>query len=335
MADFILTPSPDQPMGLVEEKVNNFQLGVYSNENENKIRQKISPSLRDLQSRNSRVKALSRLFEDPNDDYAKKTNVTKPSNFIRKLSTETEELRTEPPEAVKLHGAAEELIKTEETYIKSLESGMKNYLQVIKYGENDIPASLRHQSHQLFGNIEEILAFEKNFFHPKLIACRGKLEAIAEVINSFIQNDSLYCYVLYNLNYKNVQPLIASHFKFLTKKFNGLGIESFLIQPVQRLPRIQMILCAMIKELGKNISSFRKAEIATCCIAEKNMQRLLNRCNEAMEIHDIVETQAKTSLNLGIISTIQNQFGINNNNEPEMMLVPKLSTSSRLRKPVR
>lgn len=65
-------------------------------------------------------------------------------------------------------------------------------------------------------------------------------------------------------------------------------MNSFLLQPIQRLPRYKMLLVEVIKELGNTLESV-KDQIASCCIAEKNMQRLLDTVNESMSINDIHE----------------------------------------------
>jgi hypothetical protein len=65
-----------------------------------------------------------------------------------------------------------------------------------------------------------------------------------------------------------------------------LGINSFLLQPIQRLPRYQMLLNEIIKDLSKDLENTKQA-IAACCVAEKNIQRLLDTVNESMSINDI------------------------------------------------
>ena len=49
-----------------------------------------------------------------------------------------------------------------------------------------------------------------------------------------------------------------------------------------------MLLMEVIKELGNTLESV-KDQIAACCIAEKNMQRLLDTVNESMSINDLHE----------------------------------------------
>ena len=313
--------------GLVEEKVNIYRLGVYKDETELKELTEKSPSLKELQNGAHRVKALSKMFENKVEIFGKKDSTGKPKSFVRRISIE---LEAEKP--TNLQRTVLELIHTEETYIHNLEHGIKNFVQIIKDGGVEVPTSLHHQANRLFGNIDDILKFNKNFFH-RLIKCGKNVRAIAELFTNLIQDEYFYCYVVYNVNYKNVELMITTYLDFFKKTFNGrLGIESFLIQPVQRLPRYQLILCAMIKELSKDLTNTDKTSLAACCIAEKNMQRLLTRCNEGMMIHDIVETR-EVSVQLGILATMQTDHGLSQE-EPELLLIPRACSYFPMRRPV-
>lgn len=69
-----------------------------------------------------------------------------------------------------------------------------------------------------------------------------------------------------------------------------LGINSFLVQPIQRLPKYQLLLSQLIKEFGKQLNEDGvKLIIAACCRAEKHIQRLLDRVNNSMSINDIID----------------------------------------------
>lgn len=58
-----------------------------------------------------------------------------------------------------------------------------------------------------------------------------------------------------------------------------LGIISFLLRPVQRLPRYQLILSNLARELMKNLETNKEA-VAGCFEAEKSVQTLLNIVNK-------------------------------------------------------
>lgn len=72
-------------------------------------------------------------------------------------------------------------------------------------------------------------------------------------------------------------------------------MNSFLVQPIQRLPKYKLLLGQLFLELKRIFVSDSlhdnriKNEIAACCLAEKQLQRLLDSVNESMNINDIVD----------------------------------------------
>jgi RhoGEF domain len=171
---------------------------------------------------------------------------------------------------------------------------------------------------------------------------KGNVKLIAEFMSSFIQSDLFYCYIVYAINHKSAEQLITTHSEYFEhlRRVSGdlLGINSFFIQPIQKLPRYKMLFDEMIKELSRDVSMGDKeavAAVAACCIAEKSLQRLLNRCNEAMYINDILETHVySASVQLGTLMTMQRDFGVDID-EPLMILVPKTNSNFKFQSPVR
>lgn len=101
-------------------------------------------------------------------------------------------------------------------------------------------------------------------------------------------------YVLYAINRKRAEKLTDMNRAFFADRQNmmadRLGVNSFLVQPIQRLPRYQLLLRELIKELGKSLEVIGvKESIASCCRAEKHLQRLLDQVNGSMSIIDIVD----------------------------------------------
>lgn len=81
------------------------------------------------------------------------------------------------------------------------------------------------------------------------------------------------------------------YFKEIQNKIGDkLGVNSFLVQPIQRLPKYKLLLGQLISELGKRLEGDGvKQQIAACCLAEKRLQRLLDTVNGSMNINDIVD----------------------------------------------
>lgn len=213
---------------------------------------------------------------------------------------------------------------------------MDLYVDVIKRGGPEVPEALRHQVFKLFGNIEQICELHKSSVLPRLTVCNGSVQLLAETISSFIKNDQFYCYIVYVINQKFAEQLISCHSQF----FEGLrtfyhdlqGVNSFLIQPIQRIPKLKMFFDEFIKELSKDMP-LHKSAAAACCVAEKDIQRLLTRINEALTITQIVETCELRPLDqLSILTSMQKDFGVSVN-EPMLLLVPRSNSVFSFRSP--
>lgn len=334
---------------LVEQKIK--RLSVFQIGEDSKGSAKSSPAWRELHKGPSRVKKLSMLFEEHSkgngalsswwlEDQTLESPPTSSSQRKTSLGRLGSRSSNSPAKFTsKIDGIVNELLQKELTYIDALDRGIQVYTKFIKEGSEEVPAVLRHQTFRLFGNIEEIFKLHVDSVYPRLLLCNGNARQLAETITSFILSDSLYCYINYAINFKSAEQLIAQHQKFFENLRNEagdlLGINSFVIQPIQKLPRYKMLMDEMIKELEKDIHEpWKKAATAACCVAEKNVQRLLRRLNDALTITDIVETrQFGVSFRTSTLTTMQRSFGMDIN-EPMMMVVPKTSSNFPFRSPV-
>lgn len=341
---------PNQHMkgNIVEQKIKRLTTG-----DEHKNLQRCSPSWRELQNGNHRVKKLSRLFEEKTKgsnlktvnwwleekvqqkELAEARTPTKPRVSLGRIHGR---VNSSPIKIItKLDRIIAELLQKEASYIQTLERGIDYYVSDIKEGSMNVPAPLRQQTFRLFGNIEEIFKLHRDSVYPRLMICNNNARLIADTITSFIQNDLFYHYVIYAINQKSAEQLAVANSEFFealrSTSDDLLGIHSFLIQPIQKLPRYKMFFDEMIKELSRDLP-FNKEALAACCVAEKNVQRLLTRLNEALSINDIIEThEYSASVQMGLLTTIQHDYGVSLS-EPMMLLVPKSSSHFPFRSPV-
>lgn len=306
-----------------------------------------SPAWKELQNGPSRVKKLSKVFEDKTSTYNEKTNWwLEERQSVRESPTskktrgikDSDSPRNSPGKFMtKLERIVAELLQKELSYVHALERGIDYYVSVIRKGDEGVPAELCHQIFKLFGNIEEICKLHKESIYPRLLVCNGNAKLIADTITSLVQNDVFYCYIIYAVNQKFSDQLISYHQPFFeslrSMSEDLLGVHSFIIQPIQKLPRYKMFFDEMIKELSKDVV-INKETIAACCIAEKSVQRLLTRLNEALAINSIIEiNEYGVSVQMSILRSMQTSFGVKIN-EPMMILVPKSSSSFPFRSPV-
>lgn len=181
-------------------------------------------------------------------------------------------------------------MKTEENYVESLRLGILNY--VMKLDNIPVPNTLYYQRFNLFCNIEKIHEYHENKFLPSLRACDFDVEEIIWLFDELLKTSEFDVYVTYAMNQRVSQKLVAEHkyyFASLSQASEDkLGIVSFLLQPVQRLPRYQMLLSKILKELFKNADKNRKV-ITKLCAVERNLNRLLDTVNNAVTVSDIIK----------------------------------------------
>jgi RhoGEF domain len=329
---------------LVEQKINRFAVL----KDDFASAKMSSPSLRELTRGNSRVKLLSKVFEEQTKTFSAKTNwwledksqtnsapAPKPRNSLCRTSAVISPVKA----TSKIDRIISELLQKEETFLQALERGINYYVSPIRSPQDDVdvPELLREQTFRLFGNIEEIYKLHKFSIFPRLKACNGCPHLIAETMSSYIQNDQFYDYIVYSINHKSAEQLISHHGDFFehlrSTSDDLLGVYSFIIQPIQKLPRYKMFFDEMIKELTKDVITNKEA-VAACCVAEKNVQRLLARLNEALTLNDIIETREYSSVEqLSFLTSIQKELNFCIR-EPLMLIVPKLASNFPTRSPI-
>ncbi|XP_062563683.1 uncharacterized protein LOC134226734 [Armigeres subalbatus] len=188
----------------------------------------------------------------------------------------------------KLYYPIEELLNTERNYINTLEKGVMTYIHNV-FNACPIPVEMVNMRYHLFGNIEFILKFHKAILLPKLVACGQDVEKLSEVFCKYLDNDSFYGYVLYALYHRKSQELCEHLSKFFEDRQNQsgdkLGVKSFILAPVQRLPRYKLLL-ASIAKASRSSESVHAAQQA-----EKKMESFITTMNDAMAVVEIIECE--------------------------------------------
>lgn len=221
----------------------------------------------------------------------------------------TEETVVAPPVVPlnKVPHIIDELLTNEQSYIQTLTRAIDVYISVYDadFENAQLPVGLLGQKYHLFGNIERIRDFHADTFFPSLQRCDPTdVGGICETFCRFCTEHSFYMYVLYAINSKRGDQIATQHREFFAQRQleygDRLGLNSFLLQPIQRLPRYQLLLRELIRELAKRLDvTGVKEQIASCCRAEKHLQRLLDQVNSSMTINDIVDNSEVNVLQLG------------------------------------
>uniref|UniRef100_A0A4Y0BWD5 DH domain-containing protein n=1 Tax=Anopheles funestus TaxID=62324 RepID=A0A4Y0BWD5_ANOFN len=195
---------------------------------------------------------------------------------------------------IKISFLIEELLDTERNYINTLEKGIATYIDGV-FNDHTLP-ELSGKKYHLFGNLQYIYRFHRNVFLPKLLTAGNDVEHIADTFVHFLDNESFYGYILYSMYHPKSQRLCEQHIEFFREhqQLHGdkLGVKSLILQPIQRLPRYQLLLTNLFKQLVKKPGAIsRNTQLHKVCVAEKRLQTLIGIMNESVTINDILQCE--------------------------------------------
>ncbi|XP_034107149.1 kalirin isoform X1 [Drosophila albomicans] len=186
----------------------------------------------------------------------------------------------------------DELIQTEVNYVNNLRKGLLNYGK-LQDSEN-LPDGLRGEERQkvLLGNISEILELHETEILPLMLRNQRDLKSLFDEFALLFEKNNLYCYVSFTMGKKSSMQLRQENREWLqnyqTSIKDKLGIDSFLMQPIQRLTRYPLLLQQFISEFYKNGISC-KPVLSAVCKLETRMRRQLDVVNQSEEIPNIDE----------------------------------------------
>ncbi|XP_014362973.2 FYVE, RhoGEF and PH domain-containing protein 3 isoform X1 [Papilio machaon] len=140
-----------------------------------------------------------------------------------------------------------ELLHTENVYVERLKHVVEDYIP--EMFREDIPHSLRGMKSDIFANIERICRFHAEEFLPALRDCENDLRKLGQCFRRFEQRFNMY--VMYSRNNKRATRLVYEHKQFFQARQLELGdrldLSSYLLEPVQRIPRYKLFLDDLVK----------------------------------------------------------------------------------------
>ncbi|KAH8280538.1 hypothetical protein KR018_009475 [Drosophila ironensis] len=184
----------------------------------------------------------------------------------------------------------DELIQTEVNYVNNLKKGLENYGRL--KDKPDVPEALSGEARQklLLGNIAEILDLHEQEILPLMLRNQRDLKGLFDEFAVHFEKNSFYCYVSFTMGKKSSMQLRQENREWLqlyqTSIKDKLGIDSFLVQPIQRLTRYPLLLQQFISEFYKSGISCKPVLTAVCKL-ETRMRRALDVVNQAEEIPSI------------------------------------------------
>ncbi|XP_037888112.1 myosin-M heavy chain isoform X2 [Glossina fuscipes] len=190
----------------------------------------------------------------------------------------------------------DELIETEGNYVKNLKKGLQHYGSLQKHESLPIGLKGADKQEKLLGNVEEIMILHEKYIYPIMQRNRNNLKNMFDEISEHIENNQFYCYVTFTMNKRASMQLRQEHRDWLqnyqTEIQDKLGIDSFLVQPIQRLTKYPLLLKQLISEF---FGIKCKPVLTAICKLETRMRGLLDVVNQAEEIPYIEELPAQLS----------------------------------------
>ncbi|KAK5860780.1 hypothetical protein PBY51_022238 [Eleginops maclovinus] len=175
-----------------------------------------------------------------------------------------------------------ELIQTEKDYVKDLGIVVEGFMKRIE--EKGTPDDMKGKDKIVFGNIHQIYDWHRDFFVGEVEKCLDDHELLSEL---FIKHERrLHMYVIYCQNKPKSEYIVAEYDTF----FEGLqqdiqcrlSISDFLIKPIQRITKYQLLLKDFLKyssKAGVDCEQIKKAvdfmsQVPKLCNDMMNLGRL-------------------------------------------------------------
>ncbi|KAN0055736.1 hypothetical protein ACTA71_011622 [Dictyostelium dimigraforme] len=150
----------------------------------------------------------------------------------------------------------QEILKTEEDYVKNLNICIKGYMEPLVSRE----VITKDQQKLIFSDIQIIYNFGNKFLDQLKNRCGNnwrvyqkisdlflQISAFLKVYTSYVQNYNTALETLEELKKKDKQFIQVLNEQKESQQINGKDITSFLIQPVQRVPRYYLLLTDLVK----------------------------------------------------------------------------------------
>ncbi|KAK9537252.1 hypothetical protein VZT92_004885 [Zoarces viviparus] len=172
-----------------------------------------------------------------------------------------------------------ELIQTEKDYVKNLGIVVECFMKKIK--ERGVPEDMEGKDKIVFGNIHQIYDWHKDFFVEELEKCLEDHEHLPEL---FIKHERrLHMYVVYCQNKPKSEFIVAEYDTYFEEiqqdAQSRLTISDFLIKPIQRITKYQLLLKDFLKYSSKAGIDCEQIEKAVDL-----MSQVPKLCNDMMNL---------------------------------------------------
>ncbi|XP_063772414.1 probable guanine nucleotide exchange factor MCF2L2 isoform X2 [Pseudophryne corroboree] len=181
-----------------------------------------------------------------------------------------------------------ELIETERVYVEELQSIIEGYASSLDNPEMNplIPVVLQNSKDVLFGNLPEIYEFHKSTFLKELEKCTENTDSLGRCFLK--RKEDLQIYEKYCQNKPKSEALWRQcaesiFFQDCQRKLDHkLSLDAYLLKPVQRITKYQLLLKEMLK-CSKNSEGTAELEEALATVLD-----IIKSVNDSM--HQIAIT---------------------------------------------
>lgn len=173
-----------------------------------------------------------------------------------------------------------ELVETEKMYVEDLGQIVEGYMATM--AAQGVPDSLRGRDRIVFGNIQQIYEWHRDYFLQELQQCLDDPDWLAQL---FIKHERrLHMYVVYCQNKPKSEHVVSefgdSYFEELRQQLgHRLQLSDLLIKPVQRIMKYQLLLKDFLKyysRSGRDTEELEQAVEVMCFVPK--------RCNDMMSL---------------------------------------------------
>nr|XP_048685783.1 FYVE, RhoGEF and PH domain-containing protein 4 isoform X2 [Caretta caretta] len=250
-----------------------------------------------------RTPSRDTLFQSENETVETNTNVEEKQN--EELNKEEEHVEAKETDEEKRHKIADELLHTERAYVSRLD-----LLDKVFYGRlleeanrGSFPAEVVNK---IFSNISSINAFHSKFLLPELEKRMQEWTGTPR-IGDILQKLApfLKMYGEYVKNFDNAMELVkmwterSPLFKSIiqdiqTQKVCGsLTLQHHMLEPVQRIPRYEMLLKDYLRKLPQDSLDWKDAEksleiISTAASHSNSAIRKMENLKKLLEVYEML-----------------------------------------------
>ncbi|XP_006171949.1 rho guanine nucleotide exchange factor 25 isoform X3 [Tupaia chinensis] len=173
-----------------------------------------------------------------------------------------------------------ELVETEKMYVDDLGQIVEGYMATM--AAQGVPENLRGRDRIVFGNIQQIYEWHRDYFLQELQQCLKDPDWLAQL---FIKHERrLHMYVVYCQNKPKSEHVVSefgdSYFEELRQQLgHRLQLSDLLIKPVQRIMKYQLLLKDFLKyysRAGMDTEELEQAVEVMCFVPK--------RCNDMMTL---------------------------------------------------